>query len=37
MTRSEIVSQVLFGEDFEILEKQNNGLIKIHLMGMKIG
>jgi hypothetical protein len=24
--RSEIVSQVLFGEDFEILENRNNGL-----------
>jgi hypothetical protein len=31
--RSEIVSQVLFGEDFEILEKQNNGLIKMHFDG----
>jgi hypothetical protein len=36
--RSEIVSQVLFGEDFEILEKQNNGLAsKCILMGMKVG
>jgi hypothetical protein len=35
--RSEIVSQVLFGEDFEILE-QNNGLAsKCILMGMKVG
>jgi hypothetical protein len=34
--RSEIVSQVLFGEDFEILEQQNNGLAsKCILMGMK--
>jgi hypothetical protein len=30
--------QVLFGEDFEILEKQNNGLAsKCILMGMKVG
>jgi hypothetical protein len=36
--RSEIVSQVLFGEHFEILEQQNNGLkSNYNLMIMKAG
>jgi uncharacterized protein YgiM (DUF1202 family) len=35
--RSEIVSQVLFGEDFEILEKQKQwSRIKIHFDVMKV-
>jgi hypothetical protein len=36
--RSEIVSQILFGEHFEILEQQNNGLkSKCNMMIMKVG
>jgi hypothetical protein len=34
---TEVKSSVLFGEDFEILENRNNGLIKKYiLMGMKV-